>query len=230
MTKATLVLSSTCSAGSALALCFRPGPLLHRSALDPCSALASCFAGSALAPCSASVPGLSTSTWTWPSFLLLFPCDSHTTQTVSCHPGVHFTSSIALITHTAAANHTHFIAMDFLFLIAEYCLAFIALLVIATLRSQFPVLVSNSKSSHVVLPYCLSPDLLPVLDFPLVLLFGLCLYLAWIIWLLDYPFASPSGLCSPSFDPCLSLDYSFVLPVLYLCCCLTLACIDHVWK
>ncbi len=40
--------------------------------------------------------------------------------------------------------------MDFLFLIAEYCLAFIALIVIATLRSQLPFLVSSSSLSLVM--------------------------------------------------------------------------------
>ncbi len=32
------------------------------------------------------------------------------TQTVAFHPGLHFPSSIALITHTAATNQTHFIS------------------------------------------------------------------------------------------------------------------------
>ncbi len=36
--------------------------------------------------------------------------DSHTTQTVACHPRLHFPSSIALITHTVATNQTHFIS------------------------------------------------------------------------------------------------------------------------
>ncbi len=44
--------------------------------------------------------------------------------------------------------------MDLLFLIAEYCLAFIALLVIATLWSQFPVLVSSSSYSLSLVTSC----------------------------------------------------------------------------
>ncbi len=34
--------------------------------------------------------------------------DSHTTQTVTCHPGLHFPCSIALIAVSPAGNYTHF--------------------------------------------------------------------------------------------------------------------------
>ncbi len=78
--------------------------------------------------------------------------DSHTTQTAVCHPKLHFPSSIALITHTAATNQTHFISHGLLCPDCEYCLVFLTLLVITTLRSQFPVLshfsIPSTQSSN----------------------------------------------------------------------------------
>ncbi len=95
--------------------------------------------------------------------------------------------------------------------IAEYCLAFIALPVMTTLRNQFFVLSSIYRQSHVVWPCCLFLDLLPILDFSLVLSFGFCLYLAWIIiCLLDYPFASPFGFVHHRLTHTCLTDYSIV--------------------
>ncbi len=78
--------------------------------------------------------------------------DSQTTQTAVCHPELHFPSSIALITHTAATNQTHFISHGLLCPDCEYCLVFLTLLVITTLRSQFPVLshfsIPSTQSSN----------------------------------------------------------------------------------
>ncbi len=38
--------------------------------------------------------------------------DSHTTQTSTCHHGLHFPCSISLITFTPAANYTHYRMMS----------------------------------------------------------------------------------------------------------------------
>ncbi len=87
----------------------------------------------------------------------------------------------------------------------------------STLRSQFLVWVLSSSSYRwgLVTSCFLIISLSWII--PLSCCFGLWLPLACnITCLLYYPFAQPSGLCSPSFDPCLSLDHSFILPTTYL--------------
>ncbi len=92
----------------------------------------------------------------------------------------------------------------------------------STLRGQFLVWVlysSSSSRSLVTSCFLIACFLIISLSWiiPLPCCFGLCLHLAWnITCLYDYPFAQPSGLCSLSFDPRLSLDHSFILPTTYL--------------
>ncbi len=70
---------------------------------------------------------------------VVFHIDSHTTQTVTHHTGLHFPSSIALITQLSPITrspesyYTHYITpTQFLFRsLSKYCLAFITLLVLA---------------------------------------------------------------------------------------------------
>ncbi len=119
--------------------------------------------------------------------------DSYTT-TVACHPGLHFPSSIALITHTAATNQTHFISHGLPLSDREYCLAVITVSAIATLRSHSEFPESSLALFIVCLPVSWS---LPVISsclisacpevysqswiYPLPCCFGMCLHLTWTI-------------------------------------------------
>ncbi len=143
--------------------------------------------------------------------------DSHTTQTVTHHPGLHFPCSIALIGSTWNQSHTHYFTPTQILLKSPSIVCFYCSSSDSTFRSQFLIWVlSSSSSSRSLVTSCfLIISLCWII--PLSCCFGLCLHLAWnITCLLDYPFAQPSGLCSPSFDPRLSLDHSFILPTTYL--------------
>ncbi len=113
--------------------------------------------------------------------------------------------------------------MDFLFQIVEYCLVFITVSAKATLRSHSK-LPESSLALFIVCFPVLNPCLLsrfvwsvPVLDLPFAELFRTVFAprLDYFLFV-DSPYASPSGLRSASTDSRLSLDYSFVLPVLNL--------------
>ncbi len=93
--------------------------------------------------------------------------------------------------------------MDFLFLIAEYCLAFIALLVIATLRSQLPFLFSSSSLSLVMsccLIVCFLIFFLSSISLSSCLLDSVCTSpgLSSGCWITHLPY--PVGYCFPETD------------------------------
>ncbi len=133
--------------------------------------------------------------------------DSCTTQTVAHHLKIQFPSSICTedtqlspISHCLITLITQLIAlitrltMDFLSHIAEYCLAFITLQEIATLRSprschSLSLCVFDSYPVFPGLTLCLAIRTLfaPLLDY--------CLR----IWIISLP--CPVGYCSPIVDP-----------------------------
>ncbi len=123
--------------------------------------------------------------------------------------------------------------MDFLFLSAEYCLAFITVLVLVTLPSHsvcvfclvFCIYHSPSVSCFT------EPFLVSVSSFSLSLVFLCCLVVSWINLLpavsdtvrLNYcsryritPLVKPSGYCPPIEDHACWLEYSSVLSSIYL--------------
>ncbi len=118
--------------------------------------------------------------------------------------------------------------MDFLFLNAEYCLAFIALLVKATLQSHFPVLVSSSSLSLVMkgcLLICFLIFCLSWISLSSCLLDSVCTSprLSSDCWISHLP--CPVGYYSPEPDHlCAWLLFCFTcLPVFWPCLFLTMS-------
>ncbi len=151
--------------------------------------------------------------------------DSCTTQTVTCHSGLQFPSSIALIAHTQLnalitqlssitrspkSYYTHYIRPTPV-QSAEYSIAYITFLAIATLRSPL--------SSH-SLPCLFSPALSPacvsrINPLPVVS-DSVCTSLGLLLVYLNYLSALPCWILFADRRPTLALGLLYVLPVLYL--------------
>ncbi len=137
------------------------------------------------------------------------PIDSHTAQTVTHYLGLHFPSSIALITHRCNLSDTPYKPSTSPFWSR-------VLFSVYHCDSYFtdPVLV------FIVLPVFLCSDsCLSILDYHFVLPFRLRLPLPGLLpctWIISLCFALLDYVCHRLTLACL-LDYSFVLPSIYLC-------------